>query len=331
MPPSSEAPEFLRPYIHHGVQLTWKGEADAIGECPFCNREKKFFVSQKNGMYDCKICDAGFDKEGNPKSGGNVYTFIRKLHIEGLAATTDDDLEEVAADRGLLVGTLKRWGLVKSVIDGEWLAPAYGFKGNVGERKINNLYKWAGSNGKRSLMVTATLQQCLFGMQFWDMAKPNVMVWEGLWDAAAIEEGLRKLKAVKALGETISLANTAILGVPGCGTFRDEWVPMFRGKNVWFGYDSDHPRYTCAECQKTYSIIDDDVCPRCKSANRKQLNHEDLIKEPVGFAGMKSAIRKVAPVANKILYLAWGPDGYDPMVKDGYDSRDHLHSELTTN
>ena len=65
-PQRPDVPEKLRPYTFHGVELDWHGKEDAIGDCPFCGRERKFRVNVKTGLFRCLVCS-----EGSAKGGGN--------------------------------------------------------------------------------------------------------------------------------------------------------------------------------------------------------------------------------------------------------------------
>lgn len=266
-------PLTLKPYFFHRVQLSWEGMGEAVGECPFCNREKKFYVSQDRGLYSCKVCG----KEGN------AYTFIRQVHILSAEQISLYELEEVGEERRIRPATLKLWGLCKSIIDGEWILPAYGIKGD-----INNLYRWTPMKGKRRLLSTSTIDHCLFGMQFWDATKKEVILCEGGWNPMSIQEQMKS---------TILEKSHNVLGVPGCETFKDSWIKQFKGKNVTIIFDNDH------EKEKNGKVI-----------------------PPGGYNGTLSATRKLKGTAAKIKCVIWGQEGYDSELPDGYDPRDYLNA-----
>src|SRR5690349_18463068 len=97
MPQVDTRPESLRPYLYHGINLSWKdGGAEAVGDCPFCGREGKFSVKIEDGRWRCLVC-----AEGTDKGGGNAYTFIRILWEESDKATKSG-YDELAIDRRLL-------------------------------------------------------------------------------------------------------------------------------------------------------------------------------------------------------------------------------------
>lgn len=303
---SAEAPEKLRPYIFHGLELKWEGTADAIGECPFCGKPKHFFIAQDTGMWQCKVC-GGPSKKG----GGNVYNFLRELHQVSIAATDYSQLELVAEERRIPVARLQRWGLVQSAIDKEWLLPGYGSKG------IINLYRWMKIGDKRRLSSTATMEQSLFGVQFWDTKKPYVDICEGPWDAMEFEEavqryGLKDGKTFRTGNPSLTIfATTNVVAPPGCDQFKEEWAKRFAGKKVRIWFDSDYPK----------KFPD----------GHKQAGEIRLVRgKPMvpGFLGMESTAQKLKPVVESIEIIDWGGGGYDTSLPDGFDIRDSLTTEL---
>ena len=290
MPKPNDVPEKLKPYLFHRVDLNYEGSGEPRGTCPFCGGDK-FFVGRDNGLFSCKVGSCG--------ASGNAYTFIRKLYQASLDSSQDAGYEEVAEDRKIPVEEIKEWGLCRSIIDQEWILPAYGPKGEV-----SNLYRWSLMKGKRRFLATTTFNAYLFGYQFWDQAKPDVYLAEGPWDGMALRYDLgsgREVggRLIRTLDKSLTLlARTNVLAVPGCETFREEWVSIFAGKNVTLLYDNDYPRTV-----KTGT------------------------NPPAGTAGMKTAARKLRKVAKSISYLHWGDEGYDAELPDSFDVRDYLTQE----
>ena len=68
---ANQVPDGLRPYIHHGVDLTVRG-GHGVGECPFCFTAGKFSVDVDSGLWRCFVCG-----EGTDKGGGNALVFLR--------------------------------------------------------------------------------------------------------------------------------------------------------------------------------------------------------------------------------------------------------------
>lgn len=291
---SKDTPQFLRPFIYHGVDLRYSDEGtQGQGECPFCGKERKFSVNKENGKWDCKSC----------ARAGNIPTFLRQLWENH--ATSQADYEALAHDRKLLRWeTLVEWGVVRSFISGEWIIPGYNPEG-----KLCNLYVYARNpyTNKRHLSVTAGVGHQLIGLSLWDTKKTKVAVCEGPWDGMALYETLRLLRRNAVNGRNTvsddpldSLYNeTNILVVPSCNVFFEKWADIIAGKSVAFLYDNDR-----------------------KKDPQGKWNYAAL-------RGLKHALQEIH-TANEhpeaIDYLAWGPeeDQFNPDLPSGYDVRDHL-------
>jgi ribosomal protein L37AE/L43A len=301
---SAQAPEKLRPYLFHGIELKWEGEEDARADCPFCGKPKHFFVGQQTGLWQCKVC-------GGPsaKGGGNVYNFLRELHDYSVRYTPIENLEEIAKERRLPVEALERWGLCQSHIDGEWLLPGYGTKG------ITNLYRWSLIKGKRALVSTAGMDLTMLGYQFWDINKPDVFICEGPWDAIALEVAMMKLRVSGELNvpvysgdkKAVRYATANVLAVPGCNQFKEDWAKRFQGKNVYLAYDSDYPKRYAEGHKQAGEVIIEKGRPKVP-----------------GYLGMETASKLLFPLAKSVYILDWGGDGYDSSLPDGFDVRDYL-------
>lgn len=307
MPAVQTTPKNFKPFRFHGVQLQWRDEhSQAIGDCVFCKREGKFYVSPEDGRWDCKRCNAS----------GNIATFLRNLWEKSKQYTTADDYEALAQRRGLLdPETLVRWGAVRSLITGDWLLPGYGPGG-----KIDQLYAYRKDykTGKQVLLATPAytghhgqdVGHALHGVNLFKESAEYIYLCEGPWDAMALWETLRRMK-VSADGESylmtanedISvLTNINVLAVPGCMVFFPHWAPLFAGRNLYLLYDNDHPK---------------------KNPQTKEL------EDPAGYLGMKKVIQVLSRAEEKPAschYLRWGEKGYDPDRPSGYDLRDVLSS-----
>ena len=293
----TEVKDFLKPFVFHGMEFKIDpSSVQAISDCPFCGKERKFYVNRTNGKWDCKRC----------AETGNVYGFLRKLYEMSSDSTQISDLMELAEDRKLLdPGVLKWWGVSKSIITTDWLIPGYD-----GQNKLQTLYRYSYEpiDDRYELHVTTGTNVRLFGIEQWDNNKPSVMICEGPWDAMALWEVSRRCKktvsSYKLTNEEDNLLSECnIVAVPSCGTLRPEWLPFFSGKKVTLLYDNDHP--------KRHPVT-------------------DKMGKSAGTAGMQRAAMLLAQYEqppSSIHYLQWGskPDqGHDPKLPDGYDVRDHL-------
>jgi hypothetical protein len=241
-------------------------------------------------------------KEG-PKVGGNVLSFLKCLWQRSYERT-NGHTKALAEERKLLwPDTLTQWGVARSIINGNWLLPAYDVNG-----KFCQLYKLVkGKSGRMELHATSGLGHGLFAPMTWDRKATSIHLTEGPWDGMALWEVLKSAKETEdGLAETGSessslLAGSAVLAIPGCGSVGTpfaKWAPLFAGKRVILCFDSDHPR---------------------------QYNGQDV--PPAGFDASKRAVRILSAAEKKpsrVEWLEWGVFGYDPSLKSGFDVRDLL-------
>lgn len=298
---TEKIPEKIRPYIFHGVDLSYSPKSSqATAECPFCGKAK-FSVNVQSGVGGCFTCDNPHGKKG----GYNPTSFIRHLFDISLAGTKLADYEVLAEERRLLSATtLLRWGVCKSFITGEWMVPGYGIDG-----KLQQLYKYVAISGKKRLLPTPTLHHQIHGMNLFDLSKPEIRVCEGPWDGMALWEMMSQAKQTESglaltSGES-SLSLTAecnVIAMPGCEVFNEDWSSLFTGKRVTLMYDSDHPR--------------------------EQPNGRVI--PPAGWSGIQriAGLLYAHPTTQpeSVSYLHWGENGHDPSLPSGYDVRDHLSS-----
>ena len=284
-----DKPAALKPYLAHGVDLSYRdGDSEAVADCPWCGKERKWYVSAESGLWQCKVC----------LEQGNAITFFRKLHEE----SSKEGLDELAETRGLLSSdSLEAWGAVRSVLIGEWLIPGYS-----PDEKLTQLYRYARDwkTGKNALLVTPETNHGLHGVPLYDPKKPEVYLCEGCWDGIALWETLVGVKEDN--GKLLSTSNPKVsllsqvnvLAVPGAGVFAPHWSKLLEGKIVTLLFDNDHPY----------------------EHNGKQVGR-------AGYLGMRRVAQILARADVKpqeVRYLHWGDDGYDPELPNGYDMRDCL-------
>lgn len=153
-------PKMLRPFLFHGLNLNSSGGSQASGDCPFCIREGRFYVSLETGKWDCKKCSRS----------GNSRTFLRQLWEESDKRTID--YGPLVKDRKLMSDeVLMRWGVVKSISSSDWLVPGYSADG-----KLCQLYRYSTDrrSGKRVLLATPGEGHQLHGLGVCD--KPEIWV-----------------------------------------------------------------------------------------------------------------------------------------------------------
>ncbi len=232
-------------------------------------------------------CETGLWQCWSCQAGGNLTVFTRKVWELSVEQTTD--YSELVAERPPLTEeTLMHWEAAGSVLTGEWLLPGCGIDG-----KVQTVYKWAAVPGskKKRLQLTPETHHYPSGYSptLFDQDEELVYLVEGLWDGAAWWQALRQAKLP---GNVVS--------VPGARVFKEGWCSIFSGKRVVLIPHNDHPR-----------------------EYPKDSGH--FIKP--GLDGM----RRIAGILQgsdrppkEMNYLKWGPDGFDPEKKDGYDLRDAI-------
>src|SRR4051812_35251656 len=113
---TTQLPPVLRPYASLGLQLGYvPGREEVPADCPFCGGEQKLSVNAGSGLWRCFACNEGSDSS-KVTTGGEVKTFLRRLHEHSLRTTAAADYAQLARDRKLLSGAVLRgWGACRSV------------------------------------------------------------------------------------------------------------------------------------------------------------------------------------------------------------------------
>jgi ribosomal protein L37AE/L43A len=280
---TTDEPDHLRPFTFHGVDLIIKNQ-HGIGDCPFCGKEGKFCVAVDSGLWRCMVCGTGTDN-----GGGNALVFIRLLYERSIAANSSLLLRDLAIDRKLLTPKpLIEWGVCQSITTRDCIVPGYSVNGKI---KLDQLYQRIRIDGKWCLLPTpgiwpeGKVHALHLSAARFDLANPEIIVCEGLWDGMALDEVL------------YPKSPSNIIAVPGCNVWRDEWLEMCRGKRVVLLFDSDHPNPTALSQGKTLRA---------------------------GLDGMCRVAKRLSGIAASVKFIRWGKDGYDPTKPSGWDVRDHL-------
>lgn len=288
-----ETPEKLKPFAFHGVLLV--GDKEAKGDCVFCDKPDHFFVKVATGQWSCQRCQAQ----------GNIPGFLQ--HLWQASDNSDEALGPLAEDRGLLITTLRAWGVVKSLTTGEFLIPAFNAK-----NKLSNLYRVVRNEetGKWVAYGTPTCKAHPFGTQLVHANKNHhSKVWwmEGPWDGMKHWEALGQIKdnagrLVKVVDPKASIRQREqVLAVPGAGNFNHDWLVEYgTDKENLFAFDNDHPRV---------------------------LNNR---KVQPGWQGMQRVVKLATEQGNPTSSLKiakWGPEGFNPKLPSGFDARDVYKAE----
>lgn len=327
MPRISTLPDTLRPYETHGMQLNWsQGAKEAVATCPWCGREDKFYINAENGMWRCVICNEPADKDnGKVNKGGNLLFFLRTLWQRSYEATAPSEYQQLADNRKLTRETMIAWQLAKSLISDRWLVPGLNVDG-----LMTGLYQYVWNGSRYFWLPTPTLGHHLLGMNLHE-GRDKIALLEGLWDSAAMWEALSVTKDSETgfvntgNKEAGLLSDFDVVGMAGCNTFSESWLPLFSGKIVYLLGQNDHEKVSCAKCKRSQSIVTwkaNGTCPHCQ--------HDEIMPTkilPASYAGVQriaKLMKQYREPPAEIHYLKWGEDGWDRELESGYDVRDLL-------
>lgn len=202
--------KLLKIFEAHGVEFTGERGDQTYGTCPFSGKEDKFYVNRRNGLWDSK--SAGLS--------GNVSMFL-KLRAEEYEKGLSGNLSrKLAENRQLSRNAFRGMGLG---FDGKnFTLPVRDYYGEVQDIRKYNVRS-------KLMMSTSGCRVGLLGAE--ELKKrPNeeVYICEGEWDMISLRWLLSYLKEPG-----------VVVGVPGAGTFKEEWVPWLRGRIVHTLYDYD--------------------------------------------------------------------------------------------
>lgn len=242
--PETKAVDFLSGFEQLGI-TDFKDSGDGKNfraTCPFSDKEGKLYVNKFNGLWDSKV-------EG---ISGNFKRFLHEFYTTCMSLTDESQLSELAESRKLPLEAFKDVAL--NQINGEWLIPQYDQDG-----EIAGLGRY---NGKAVYRTSNTQVHLNYGHQIKHHQK--IYVCEGEWDTIALQYILDG-----------SDQDGLVVTVPGAGTFKQEWVHLFKDKDVILCYDYDK----------------------------------------AGRAGELKATEKLYDVVSSLNYVNWGKDehkdGYD--------------------
>lgn len=199
----------LKLFEAHGVVFNGVAGDEAYGRCPFTGKDDKFYVNQHTWLWDSKT--AGIS--------GNIPQFLDAISRDYEKHITPAQRRALCQDRGLPEEAFRRWRIGWN--GAAYTIPIQDASGNVSDIRLYKI-------GKRA-MATPGATLGLMGAEqlHTDMALP-VYVCEGEWDTIALRWLLKKLDVPG-----------IVVGVPGAGIFKSEWVPWFSGRVVHTLFDAD--------------------------------------------------------------------------------------------
>tara|TARA_R100001163_G_C5068474_1_gene208871 strand:+ start:13490 stop:15532 length:2043 start_codon:yes stop_codon:yes gene_type:complete len=201
-------------FTSHGLELEDKGGTQVIGDCPFCAKEGKFYVSKARGQYHCKTCG----------EKGNGYNFLTKIAEQCREDTTEKQYKEFGKERGISQYVLKREKIAYDKFTDRWLIPIW----TPTSENVVNLMTYDKSLTKGKTRSTTGCARHLYRANKIGDTGP-IYVCEGEWDALAL----------LSLMDKAGITTASVVGVGGAETFKKDWVQYFKDRHVILLYDND--------------------------------------------------------------------------------------------
>lgn len=201
------------PFKQFGFTPAGEAGDNIFGNCPLCGKPRKFFLDPNTKKWDCKVCMAQ----------GGFKVFMEAMVEKCQKAFQGRPAMDLSSNRNLSVRVMKKLGLGYNVINDTYILPVYAQDGKT----LHDVRVY----DKKKLMSISGFQVGLYG---WQDIMPAKEVWlcEGEWDRMAM---------IIMLSESKYHEKDCTLSVPGAGTFKQEWVPLFKDKIVHVMYDHDEP------------------------------------------------------------------------------------------
>lgn len=205
----------VKAYWQHGFLPTHENSSQIFGTCPFCGGEQKFYVNKESKKWDCKTCG---------KRGG-FKTFLKEIyeHCQDFFSGTIG--RNLAKDRKISLVTLKKFGFAYNFRNEKYMLPIIDINGEIQDIRTYSLPK---GKKKSRLYTTTGCLPYLFGMRYFDVDEKEIWLCEGEWDGMALYHVMQELDM-----------NDNIVSVPGSETMKQDWIELFRDKNVHVLYDND--------------------------------------------------------------------------------------------
>ena len=205
----------IKVFAFHGFTSNKESGDHHIGNCPFCNYQGSkgrnyFYVNHETQKWDCKVCH---------KSGG-VQSFLQQIAEHCTEMFKGRYARRLAKERGLDVETLRSYEVGYNIITENYTIPIW----DINHTRIIDIGIFDG----KTIMSTPGCKTGLLGWGNTLNSFNRIWLCEGAWDGMAMSEILGNKK-----GDDI------ILSVPGAGTLKQEWLPLFQDKEVNILFDND--------------------------------------------------------------------------------------------
>lgn len=216
---ASELPKALKGFSVHGVDFIGEsGEDQAVGSCPFCGKEGRFYVNINSRLWDCKGGSCG--------RSGNFNTFLKEVADRNRKRLQQSGgaKRRLAQDRDLSITAMSAHGV-------GWDGSTFTIPVRAPTGTVVDIRRYfPDAKGGRKTRSTPGAKSGLWGADQLADASPQTPVYlcEGEWDGMALDWLRRKTKQAG-----------VVVAVPGADTFKKEWAEWLTGRRVTCLYDND--------------------------------------------------------------------------------------------
>jgi len=199
-------------FRQHGFSIQGESGNEAYGPCPFCLRDKHFYVNKTSKNWSCKSCG---------RQGG--YQIFLKNTMDNCCANFKGKFAiDLSKSRGIKLSILREFHIGYNMITNSYIIPIFDYSGNkIWDLRIHKTKGLKSTSG------------CTLGLLNWDKLQSpefkHVWLCEGEWDCMIMTQIIKIL----------NIENTVAIGVPGAGTFKTDWNNLFINKDVYVVYDND--------------------------------------------------------------------------------------------
>lgn len=206
------AKDSLKLFEFYNIDINRESNGHVIGTCYFCGKKDHFYINIQTQCWDCKSC----------MKSGNAYGFLKEMHEISTKKINSKIINILKTDRRLPEEAFEDLEIGYNA--GNFLIPYYNEF-----HKICNVGVYSTSTHK--LIKSPTIPLTIFNLhELYNEEKQNdpVYICEGEWDAIALRWLLKRLQKPG-----------IVIGMPGAGTFKLDWIDYFHNKVVYVCYDND--------------------------------------------------------------------------------------------
>lgn len=309
-----EIPEKLLCMAEWGTEFIEQKGEQLTAHCPFCGKEKHFFVNTKNFLWDCKRCGLT----------GNRNRFLAEVHRDLLRDTTEGNLQKLSNYRSIPISALRRWKIAYCPFKNCFVIPVWKNQTVVDLRHYQIGAKMISTVGCQTDLLGRNLLS--------DTARNNqhVYICAGEFDTIALDWLLRR-NGIRGI----------CVGVPGEQTFKKDWISLFNGRNITVCFDNDEAgiRETSKRINDLVSNGSSIFAVNWPEEFKKGYDVNDFVKEhaiaencnPV--VAYKQFLEYIVP-AKTFLQKYAAPTSPNPDMPDNLDSSitlDNVFEELQQN